>query len=249
MPEIAVKETDSIPTLLPIGKIVPNPRNPREVTEADVAELAPDVKHRGVLQPICVRPVDHKWELIYGARRLKAAQLAGYTSIHAIVRECDERQADELMVVENVQRKDFHPLDEAKAYGLLEAHGNNVKGIAALASKPYEYVLRRLHLRNLGAEGVKLFREGKIGLEAALSLCRVQAADQARCIKEVTHYRSLTAGEVAHWLDNNVFLDLKEAPFSTDDATLYPKAGACEEEGSRGPLLRLQAGALVSASR
>jgi ParB family transcriptional regulator, chromosome partitioning protein len=108
---------------LPIELIHRNPEQPRtQFAEAELEELAASIREKGVLQPILVRPwrmTPGEYQIVAGERRWRAAQLAGLKAVPALVRELGDNQAFEIAIVENVQRTDLNPLEEAKAYGAL----------------------------------------------------------------------------------------------------------------------------------
>jgi ParB family chromosome partitioning protein len=104
--------------LIPPEKIVPNPRQPRQkFDEARLAELSHSVKELGILEPVIVRPpVDGVYELVAGERRLRAAQQAGLAEVPALIRGFEGRQTLEVALIENLQREDLDPIEEARAY-------------------------------------------------------------------------------------------------------------------------------------
>ena len=105
---------------IPVSDLAANPFQPRSrFDEAALKELAASIKATGVLQPVLVRRQDGGYQLVAGERRLRAAQLAGMHSIPAIVRDVDDREMMELALIENVQREDLNPIEEAKAYKAL----------------------------------------------------------------------------------------------------------------------------------
>ena len=100
-----------------IHRLQPNPRQPRARFEADTLEdLAQSIRSNGILQPILVRPADGKYEIIAGERRWRAAQRAGLQRVPVLVREVADAQMLELALVENLQREDLNPVEEARAY-------------------------------------------------------------------------------------------------------------------------------------
>ncbi|MBI3540531.1 MAG: ParB/RepB/Spo0J family partition protein, partial [Candidatus Eisenbacteria bacterium] len=103
-----------------VGEIGPNPFQPRTRFDDDaLQELSASIKATGVLQPILVRHQADSFQLVAGERRLRAAQLAGLERIPAIVRDVDDREMMELALIENIQREDLNPIDEARAYKAL----------------------------------------------------------------------------------------------------------------------------------
>ena len=107
-------------TQVAIEKIKPNPFQPRKhFPQEALEELADSIKEQGVLQPVLLRPKDTGYELIAGERRLRAARMAGLKTLTAVVRPCSDTEALELTIVENLQREDLNPLEEAGAYQKL----------------------------------------------------------------------------------------------------------------------------------
>lgn len=135
--------------------------NPRTTFRQEALdELAASVRAHGVLQPILVRRLDDGWELIAGARRLRAAHLAGLSSIPAHVVTMSDQQAREAQIIENLQREDVHPLDEAEAYERLLTNdpAYTVEAVAAKIGKSAAYVYGRLTLLRLVPDVREAFR-------------------------------------------------------------------------------------------
>ncbi len=136
-----------------IGAIRPNPRQPRRhFAEEPLAELAESIAARGVLQPILVRPADEpgKYEIIAGERRWRAAQRAQLQRMPAIVRAFDEAGTAEVALIENVQRADLSPLEEADAYAaLISRFGHGQDAVGKLVGKSRSHVANLLRLRDL----------------------------------------------------------------------------------------------------
>jgi len=95
---------------LPVAKVVESKSNPRK-SFGDMTELIKSVRTKGVLVPVLCRPTNEGWELVFGARRLRAAQAAGLAEIPAMVRDMTDREVLEVQVIENLQRADVHPLE------------------------------------------------------------------------------------------------------------------------------------------
>jgi ParB family chromosome partitioning protein len=136
-----------------IAAIRPNPRQPRRhFAEEPLAELAESIAARGVLQPILVRPADEpgKFEIIAGERRWRAAQRAQLQRMPAIVRSFDEAGTAEVALIENVQRADLSPLEEADAYAaLISRFGHGQDAVGKLVGKSRSHVANLLRLRDL----------------------------------------------------------------------------------------------------
>jgi ParB family chromosome partitioning protein len=136
-----------------VSAIRPNPRQPRRhFAEEALEELAESIASRGVLQPILVRPAEEagRYEIIAGERRWRAAQRAGLQKMPAIVREFDEAGTAEVALIENVQRADLRPLEEADAYAaLISRFGHGQDAVGKLVGKSRSHVANLLRLREL----------------------------------------------------------------------------------------------------
>lgn len=138
---------------LPVDFVIPNRANPRrEFDDAQLEELTNSVREKGVMQPLLVRPSDdpNVFELIAGERRWRAAQRAGLHEVPVIVREVDDREALELAIIENVQRADLNPVEEAMGYEqLLEQFGYTQSDLAQVIGKSRSHVANTLRLMKL----------------------------------------------------------------------------------------------------
>jgi ParB family chromosome partitioning protein len=140
---------------IPLDRIVPNRYQPRQTFESgELAQLAESVKRNGVLQPVLVRrKADGLFELIAGERRYRAAKLAGLKSIPAIIRNSSDEQTMELALIENLQRADLNPMEEARAYHrLVTEFGLTQENIAQRFGKDRSSVANSLRLLNLPNE-------------------------------------------------------------------------------------------------
>jgi ParB family chromosome partitioning protein len=137
---------------VPIEHITRNPRNPRRTfDEAELQDLANSVRQHGIVQPVVVRTLGNdRYEIIAGERRWRAAQLAGFSDIPVIIRDVDDRTALEIAIVENVQRSDLNPLEEAMGYELLIAdHGYSQNDLGEIIGKSRSHVANSLRLLKL----------------------------------------------------------------------------------------------------
>ena len=134
-----------------IARIKPNPNQPRvQFDEGALAELAESIRERGVLQPILLKPDGENYLIVAGERRWRAAQRARLHSIPAIVREIDDSTTSELALIENIQRQDLNPLEEAEGYRqLVQAHGHTQDDIGRLVHKSRSHVANLLRLLDL----------------------------------------------------------------------------------------------------
>ncbi|MBW9065494.1 ParB/RepB/Spo0J family partition protein [Rhizobium herbae] len=137
---------------IPIEFVARNPRNPRRAfDEAELQDLASSIRQHGIVQPVVVRTIaDQRYEIIAGERRWRAAQLAGFTDIPVIVRDVDDRTALEIAIVENVQRSDLNPLEEALGYDqLIAEHGYTQNDLGEIIGKSRSHVANSLRLLKL----------------------------------------------------------------------------------------------------
>ena len=150
-----------------ISDIRPNPAQPRRsFSEAELEELAASIKQRGVLQPILLRPdpdAPNMYQIVAGERRWRAAQRAGLKTIPAVVRDMDELQLLEVGIIENVQREDLNPIEEAEAYGaLIKRFGRTQEDLAESVGKSRAHIANTLRLLNLGETSREHLRQGRI---------------------------------------------------------------------------------------
>ena len=158
---------------IPVEFIVRNPRNPRRhFEEEDLRDLAASVRQHGIVQPVVVRTTgEQRFEIIAGERRWRAAQLAGLSEVPALIRDVDDRTALEIAIVENVQRADLNPLEEANGYELLMAeHGYTQNDLGEIIGKSRSHVANSLRLLKL-PEGVRtMLAEGALSAGHARAL-------------------------------------------------------------------------------
>lgn len=157
---------------LPLEEVHPNRHQPRRrFDEEALAELADSIRQHGVLEPVIVRPVGDQYELVVGERRWRAAKLADRSTIPAVVRAMSDRDAAELALVENLQREDLNPIEEAEAYQrLLEEFGLTQEEVAQRVGRERSTVANRLRLLALGATVRRWLEEGKLSAGHARAL-------------------------------------------------------------------------------
>jgi ParB family chromosome partitioning protein len=181
----AASETDS---LVDIDTISPNPYQPRDVfDDAAIEELAQSIQQKGILQPLLVRRVGEGLQLIAGERRLRAARRAGLARVPVLVRDVDDREALELAVIENVQRENLNPIEEARAYErLVDEFGLRHEEIAVRVSKSRSAVVNSLRLLQLPAEVMRQVESGEISAGHARALLALESPEaQAEAAREV----------------------------------------------------------------
>jgi ParB family transcriptional regulator, chromosome partitioning protein len=191
---------------VPVARILPNPAQPRLSYEEDsLTELADSIREHGVLQPILVRPVGGQYELIAGERRWRASRMAQRDSIPAIVVEFDDETALEVSIIENLQREDVSPLEEAAMFRKMTDLGYSVRQLAQKIGKDKGYVENRIRLADAPPEIRELVSVRKDTLSHAYELMKVRdERTRRRLAKKVaageltlSRLRALTGGEPA----------------------------------------------------
>lgn len=218
-----------------LGEMQPSPTNPRKrFPEAEQAELTDSVRKHGVLQPLLVRPWPDDdtglFEIVAGERRYRAANTAGLLEVPVLVRHLTDDEVLHIQIVENLQRKDLHPLEEADGYKVLSDRGHTLEQIAAEVSQTKTYIAQRLKLCALNASTRKLFYEDKLNARTALMIARLPTELQEKAAKTIsTGYggQPMSAQSASDYVQREFMLRLDQAPFKTADATLVPAAGAC----------------------
>lgn len=164
-PGEALQQDDTVEQIK-IEQIVANPFQPRKMfDETAIQELADSIKQHGILQPVIVRKKGKKYELVVGERRYRAAQAAGLTKVPAIIKSLTEQQMMELAILENLQREDLTPIEEAEAYqSLIEQLGFTQEELAKRLGKSRPYITNHLRLLNLPDAVRLLVNEGKLSM-------------------------------------------------------------------------------------
>lgn len=152
---------------VPIESLKPNPDQPRKTfRQEDLEELTASIRDKGVLQPILVRPQpgeDGMWQIIAGERRWRAAQAARLKAVPIIERAMDDVEVMEVAIIENVQRADLNPVEEALAYGsLMSRFGRTQDALAGVVGKSRSHVANTLRLLQLPERVLFYVREGKL---------------------------------------------------------------------------------------
>ncbi len=180
-----------------VSEIDPNPFQPRrEFSQESLEELAASVKEHGVLQPLIVRRVGGRFQLVAGERRLRAAQMAGLARVPVVVRAMDDRQVMIVSLVENLQREDLRPLEEAEAFRrLIEEFGLTQEQAAEQVGKSRSEVANTLRLLKLEPEAKKLLDEGKITAGHARALVGLEPGRQGE-IARMAASKNLTVRQV-----------------------------------------------------
>ncbi len=210
-----------------------NPR--RTFDECKLGELAESIRTNGLIQPITVRPHGQSFEIVAGARRFRAAQLAELFSLPARIVDIGDAQALEWQLVENSQRVDVHPYEEAQGFQrLLDMPGYDVATLVEKSGKSAAHVYARLSLLQLVPSIAEAFSAERITASHANLLARLPQDAQANAYEQCWRKdwqdkepHLLPAKHLSAWIQTNLYLSLADAPFSKEDTTLNPPAGAC----------------------
>jgi ParB/RepB/Spo0J family partition protein len=162
---------------VPVDRIEPNPENPRlSFEEGALDELAASIREHGVLQPILIRPLGpNQFQLVAGERRWRAARVAGMDTIPALIEDLDDDAALEIAIIENLQREDLSPLEEASMYEkMIRDHGYSVRKLAQKLGKDKGYLENRLRLADAPPEVRELVSLRKDTLSHAYELMKVE---------------------------------------------------------------------------
>ena len=181
--------------IVPVDHIEPNPEQPRMVFEQEALnELSASIREHGVLQPILVRPLGpNTYQIVAGERRWRASRLAGLESIPALIEDIDDDTALEIAIIENLQREDLTPLDEAAMYDrMVHEHGYSIRKLADKLGKDKGYLENRLRLADAPPEIRELVSLRKDSLSHAYELMKVEDPKKRRRLAEQVARGELT---------------------------------------------------------
>lgn len=218
-----------------IDRLTPSGTNPRKhFDKKQMEELKNSIKEKGIIQPLLVRPYAQdaeKYEIVAGERRYKAALEVGQLTVPVMARDLTDEQALEIQVIENLQREDIHPLEEAEGYQqLIEKNNVNVQAIAEKVGKSASYIHKRLVLLQLIAEVKEFYLSENLNAEQAMLIARLPEEQQKnvfKTIQDTFKYRHvISTPDLRGWIEA-AYCNLKTAPFKLDDETLVASAGSC----------------------
>lgn len=188
-----------------LDDIIPNRFQPREVfDEKPLKELAVSIKEHGVIQPIIVRKVNDKYEIIAGERRYKASALAGLTKIPAIIRDLDDKETSKVALLENLQRKNLNPMEEAKTYQkILEIDQMTQDELAKTMGKSQSAVANKIRLLSLPDEVQEALLKEQISERHARSLLNLGSPEEQKEMLEKIIANKMTVKQVENEIKGN----------------------------------------------
>jgi ParB family chromosome partitioning protein len=229
---------------LPLALLNESKTNPRRVfDETSLKELADSIRSQGVLSPLLVRPLtENGFEIVAGARRYRAAQMAEQSTVPVRIKQMSDAEVLEAQLVENLIRSEIHPMEEAEGFArllALEEPKYSIEQIAAKVGKHPSFVASRLKMTDLEKAVVDAFYANEIGVGHALLLAKLPADQQQQalsaCFKEVYNGGTnparilLPVRNLQFWIETNVLLILKDAPFDKRDTRLVATVGSCAD--------------------
>ena len=213
---------------LPVEKVVPNPEQPRMTFhEETLQELAASIREHGVLQPILVRPAGDDFQIIAGERRWRASKLAGKETIPAIVERFDDATALEIALIENLQREDLSPLDEAIIYKkMTDELGYSIRNLAGKLGKDKGYVENRLRLATAPDDVREMVAARYDTLSAAYELMKIEDKRRRKSLAKQVVAGKLTLIRLRDKVERSLHPELAEPrgspaiPALKDDALI-----------------------------
>jgi ParB family transcriptional regulator, chromosome partitioning protein len=218
------------PTEVDLDSIVPGPMQPRtHFDEASLESLAESIRSHGIVQPLLVRRRDGGYELVAGERRWRAAKIAGLTRVPVIVKEVPDESLLEIALIENIQREDLNPIEEAQAYKkLIETVGLTQEALASRVGRDRSYITNYLRLLRLPDDLQQLVKEGRLSTGHARTLLALSHPDQQRRIA-----RQIIDGGLSVRMTENIVQKLVEGKSARSAAaprTVDPNVRAAESK-------------------
>ncbi len=170
------KKTYNNTSYLPIENVIPNQNQPRKDFSYDeLNELASSIKDNGIIQPILVRKKNESYEIVAGERRWRAAQIAKIHEVPVLIKELTDEEVVKISIIENIQRVDLNPIEEATSYDqLIRDHGYTQEKVSIALGKSRSYIANSLRLLSLPAKIIELLKEGKLTSGHARALVGVK---------------------------------------------------------------------------
>lgn len=228
-----------------IDRIQPNPNQPRrQFPDAEIAELAASIRSSGILQPVIVRRVKDGFGLVAGERRWRAAQRVGLHKVPALIREIAEERLLEVALIENLQRQDLNPIEEARAFGsLVQEHGLTQSEIAERVGRQRSTIANALRLLTLSPKVQSLVESGKISMGHARALVALPTPRAQEMGAEIFLKRGFSVREAEAWVGRHA-ADPEPSVPTPIAAPVDPNVRAAEQrlQSHLGTKVRIVAG-------
>ena len=217
--EVVKKVKVPADTTLPVSSIEPNRNQPRKnFDKAELEELTDSIKRYGVIQPLVVQKKNDYYEIIAGERRWRAAKLAKLKEVPVVIKEYEPQEASEIALIENLQRSDLNPIEEAKAYkNLIEEYDLRQEDVATRLSKSRSAITNSMRLLNLSDEVQAMIEAGELQMGHARALLGLELEDlQEKTAKTVVD-KGLSVRETEKLVKNILHPKQKKLPIPTQN--------------------------------
>ncbi|MDE6762750.1 MAG: ParB/RepB/Spo0J family partition protein [Oscillospiraceae bacterium] len=164
---------------LRISEIEPNRKQPRQYfDEAAIAELADSIRQHGLIQPIVVRPMEEGYQIVAGERRWRACRMLGMSDVPVVIKEFSDEETAQIALIENIQRQDLNPVEEAAAYrALMDEYGMTQEALSKAVGKSRSAIANSVRLLNLPDEIVEMLKKGKLSAGQAKAIASADSEE------------------------------------------------------------------------
>ncbi|MDE5576886.1 MAG: ParB/RepB/Spo0J family partition protein [Oscillospiraceae bacterium] len=164
---------------LRISEIEPNRKQPRQdFDEAAIAELADSIRQHGLIQPIVVRPMEDGYQIVAGERRWRACRMLGMSEVPVVIKELSDEETAQIALIENIQRQDLNPVEEAAAYrALMDEYGMTQEAVSKAVGKSRSAIANSVRLLNLPDEIVEMLRKGQLSAGQAKAIASANSEE------------------------------------------------------------------------
>lgn len=164
---------------LRISEIEPNRKQPRQYfDEAAITELADSIRQHGLIQPIVVRPMEEGYQIVAGERRWRACRMLGMSEVPVVIKEFSDEETAQIALIENIQRQDLNPVEEAAAYrALMDEYGMTQEALSKAVGKSRSAIANSVRLLNLPDEIVEMLKKGKLSAGQAKAIASANSEE------------------------------------------------------------------------
>lgn len=207
-----------------ISDVEPNKAQPRNTFDENaLSELADSIASKGILQPLIVRPINgERYQIIAGERRWRASRMAGLTEVPVVVKDIDDSEAMEIALIENLQRKDLSPIEEAKGYkSLMDKYDLTQEEISKVVSKSRSSVANALRILNLPNEVLQLLEDEEITMGHAKALLSLKSASDIKALADKIVAEGLSVRQAEQLVQNMLNKKLPKKEITKSRETIY----------------------------